>query len=103
MPSRRTSTSAATSTSGSARTHVFDTFTFGFEETEAGWIWFHAYPFTAETSTFIVECTPETWSALGFDELSSDDSMARLEEIFARHLDGHPLIDQRTGWAVPGG
>ncbi len=82
---------------------VFDTFTFGFEETQAGWIWFYAYPFTAETSTIIVECTPETWSALGFDELSSDDSTAVLEEIFARHLDGSPLINQlhglgRTPW-----
>jgi 2-polyprenyl-6-methoxyphenol hydroxylase-like FAD-dependent oxidoreductase len=82
---------------------VFDTFTFGFEETEAGWIWFHAYPFNAETSTFIVECTPETWSALGFDELSSDDSMAVLEKIFARHLNGNSLINQlhhlgRTPW-----
>src|SRR5688572_4221467 len=41
--------------------HVFDTFTFGFEETSAGWIWYHAYPFTADRSTFIVECSPETW------------------------------------------
>jgi 2-polyprenyl-6-methoxyphenol hydroxylase-like FAD-dependent oxidoreductase len=76
---------------------VFDTFTWAFEETEAGWIWFHGYPFTAETSTVIVECTPETWSALGFDVLSSDDSRAVLEKIFARHLDGNPLINQLDG------
>ena len=73
---------------------VFDTFTFGFEKTEAGWIWFHGYPFDAETSTVIVECTPETWSALGFNEHSPDDSLAVLEKIFARHLDGNPLINQ---------
>jgi 2-polyprenyl-6-methoxyphenol hydroxylase-like FAD-dependent oxidoreductase len=82
---------------------VFRTFTFGFEKTEAGWIWFHAYPFTDEASTFIVECTPETWTGLGFDELTGRDGCDRLAGIFAAHLDGEPLIDQRaesggTGW-----
>jgi 2-polyprenyl-6-methoxyphenol hydroxylase-like FAD-dependent oxidoreductase len=76
---------------------VFDTFTWAFEQTEAGWIWFHGYPFTAQTSTVIVECTQQTWSALGFDVLSSNDSRALLEQIFARHLDGNPLIDQLDG------
>jgi anthraniloyl-CoA monooxygenase len=80
--------------------YVFDTFTFGFERTEAGWIWFHAYPFNDEASTFIVECTPETWAGLGLDRPGSAD---RLSQIFAAHLDGAPLIDQRaetggTGW-----
>jgi 2-polyprenyl-6-methoxyphenol hydroxylase-like FAD-dependent oxidoreductase len=83
--------------------HVFRTFTFGFEKTPAGWIWFHAYPFTAHASTFIVECTPETWTALGLDGLGAEDGCARLQEIFAAHLDGHTLVDQRadlggTGW-----
>ena len=83
--------------------HVFRTFTFGFEKTEAGWIWFHAYPFTDEASTFIVECTPETWAGLGFDELDGRDGCDLLARIFAAHLDGEPLIDQRaesggTGW-----
>jgi anthraniloyl-CoA monooxygenase len=90
--------------------HEFRTFTFGFERTPAGWIWFHAYPFTEPVhpepraadrmSTFIVECQPATWSALG---LGGPDHCARLAEIFADHLAGQPLIDQRsdsggTGW-----
>ncbi|WP_229071128.1 FAD-dependent monooxygenase [Actinoplanes sp. DH11] len=83
--------------------HVFDTFTFGFERTEAGWIWYHAYPFDDTTSTFIVECQPSTWAALGFDTLDGRAGSARLQEIFADHLHGAPLIDQRaeiggTGW-----
>ena len=83
--------------------HVFKTFRFGFEKTPAGWIWFHAYPFTDQQSTFIVECRPETWAALGFDRMEADEGCTRLEEIFAAHLDGHPLIDHRaevggTGW-----
>ncbi|HET6529143.1 MAG TPA: FAD-dependent monooxygenase [Actinoplanes sp.] len=83
--------------------HVFRTFTFGFEKTPAGWIWFHAYPFTAEQSTFIVECRPETWTALGFHRMDAQAGCARLAEIFAAHLDGQPLIDHRAevggaGW-----
>jgi anthraniloyl-CoA monooxygenase len=82
---------------------VFRTFTFGFEKTEAGWIWFHAYPFTDEASTFIVECSLPTWAGLGFDRLTGRDGCDRLAGIFAAHLDGEPLIDQRaesggTGW-----
>ena len=34
----------ATSSSGSAPARVFDAFTFAFEQTEAGWVWAHAYP-----------------------------------------------------------
>jgi anthraniloyl-CoA monooxygenase len=73
---------------------VFDAFTFAFEETDAGWIWFHAYRFNADTSTFIVECSPETWKGLGFNEVGSDESIALLEEIFSPYLDGLPLISQ---------
>ena len=83
--------------------HVFRTFRFGFVETHAGWIWFHAYPFTDGLSTFIVECRPETWSALGFDQLDAQRGTAKLAQIFAEHLDSQPLIDHRaevggTGW-----
>jgi len=38
-----------------------DAFTFIFEQTEHGWIWAHAYQFDANTATFIVECSQETW------------------------------------------
>jgi 2-polyprenyl-6-methoxyphenol hydroxylase-like FAD-dependent oxidoreductase len=70
---------------------VFDVFTFAFVQTAAGWIWCHAYGFDDEASTFIVECSPETWTGLGFDRLGEDDAIALLEELFAPHLDGHRL------------
>jgi anthraniloyl-CoA monooxygenase len=75
---------------------VFDAFTFAFEETSAGWIWFHAYRFNNDTSTFIAECSPQTWKGLGFDELGSDESIALLEDIFESYLDGHSLINQMS-------
>ena len=78
-------------------TALFDAFTFGFEETPAGWIWFHAYRFDADTSTLIAECAPQTWDGLGFGGLDPDATTARLESIFARHLGGHGLINQARG------
>ena len=72
---------------------LFESFMFAFEETPAGWIWFYSYPYNADTTTFIVECSPETWRGLGLDVLGPDESLALLEQIFARHLDGQPLMN----------
>jgi 2-polyprenyl-6-methoxyphenol hydroxylase-like FAD-dependent oxidoreductase len=71
---------------------VFDAFTFGLVPTPAGWIWFHAYGYSPDRSTFIVECSPETWKGLGFDRLNAEQSLSRLENIFQEHLDGHRLL-----------
>ncbi len=74
--------------------HVFDAFTYAFEQTPAGWIWLHAYYLDAERSTCIVECSPETWEGLGFHTLGIDQSIRLLEQIFARQLRGRALINQ---------
>lgn len=77
---------------------VFTRFTFAFEHTAAGWIWFHAYPsITGKISTCIVECQPQTWQGLGFDSLDNLENLRLLENIFARRLDGHSLISNTRG------
>jgi 2-polyprenyl-6-methoxyphenol hydroxylase-like FAD-dependent oxidoreductase len=76
---------------------VFDRFTFAFEETPAGWIWFHAYPSSPRISTCIVECSPETWHGLGLDQAAGEDGVPMLEKIFAEALDGHSLISTVRG------
>ncbi|MFE6487419.1 FAD-dependent monooxygenase [Streptomyces sp. NPDC057757] len=73
-------------------TRVLDSFTFSFVETEHGWIWCYAYPFSGEHSTCVVECSPETWAGLGLDTASEGDGLALLEKLFADLLDGHGLI-----------
>jgi len=73
-------------------TRLFDAFAFLFEKTEHGWVWAHAYKFDATHSTFIVECSPETWEGLGLDKMEQNESSAFCEKLFARHLDGHALI-----------
>jgi anthraniloyl-CoA monooxygenase len=68
-----------------------DAFTFVFEDTSHGTIWIHAYQFETETSTVIVECSPQTWDGLGFANLDVDQTIARCEEIFADFLGGAKL------------
>lgn len=69
-----------------------DAFTFIFEETALGWIWAHAYQFDAETATFIVECSEETFERYGFGSMSQKESIRVCEEIFAGYLGGHKLV-----------
>jgi anthraniloyl-CoA monooxygenase len=69
-----------------------DAFTFIFEQTEHGWIWAHAYQFDTNTATFIVECSEETWRRAGFDRLTTGETIAACEKIFARNLGTHKLM-----------
>jgi anthraniloyl-CoA monooxygenase len=75
---------------------TFDAFTFAFEKTEAGWIWAHAYRFADDCSTFIVESSEQTWRGLGFDTMDQGQVIAECERIFARQLDGQPLLSNAT-------
>ncbi|MEM1041270.1 MAG: bifunctional salicylyl-CoA 5-hydroxylase/oxidoreductase [Bacteroidota bacterium] len=71
----------------------FEAFTFDFRETEHGWFQAHAYQFSDDTSTFIVECTDETWRAAGLDRTDKAESIAFCETLFADTLGGHRLLD----------
>jgi 2-polyprenyl-6-methoxyphenol hydroxylase-like FAD-dependent oxidoreductase len=68
-------------------------FRFAFERTPPGWVWFHAYPSAADVGTCIVECAPSTWHGLGLDRLDPADGCRLLEDVFARQLAGHRLIN----------
>ncbi|MDH7798183.1 MULTISPECIES: bifunctional salicylyl-CoA 5-hydroxylase/oxidoreductase [unclassified Beijerinckia] len=71
---------------------LFDAFTFDFQRTEHGWFQSHIYKFDAETSTFIIETTEETYLAHGLDKMSQDESIAFCEKLFAETLEGAPLM-----------
>ena len=79
---------------------VFDAFTFLYAKSHAGWIWCHAYAIDEHTSTFIVECTTDTWAGLGFDTLSARDGIPLLEELFGARLGGEPLRSKSPADAV---
>jgi anthraniloyl-CoA monooxygenase len=76
----------------------FPAFTFYFTRDEHGLWRVHAYQYEPGRSTFIVECRDETWRAAGLDRASEDDTRAFLERLFARELDGHRLVTNRSIW-----
>jgi anthraniloyl-CoA monooxygenase len=73
-------------------TRLFDAFNFLFEKTEHGWFQAHVYKFDEQTTTFIVETPEPVWKAHGLDQADTAASIAFCEKLFARHLDGHPLL-----------
>ncbi|MFI4884958.1 MAG: bifunctional salicylyl-CoA 5-hydroxylase/oxidoreductase [Steroidobacterales bacterium] len=72
-------------------TQSFEAFTFAFERTEHGWFQIHAYQFSRDLSTVIVETREETWKLQGLDRLDTAGSIAFCQQLFARYLDGHAL------------
>nr|WP_297385769.1 bifunctional salicylyl-CoA 5-hydroxylase/oxidoreductase [uncultured Roseateles sp.] len=73
-------------------TKLFDAFTFDFQKTEWGWFQAHAYRFDETHSTFIVETPEPVWKAAGLEDMSKEDGIAFCERLFAKVLEGHPLI-----------
>jgi anthraniloyl-CoA monooxygenase len=72
-------------------TRPFAEFTFAFAQTEHGWFQIHAYQFSADLSTVIIETREETWRAHGLDSFSTEQSIAFCERLFADYLGGHRL------------
>lgn len=88
-------------------TKVFDALTFLFEESEHGWFGVHAYPYSTEASTFIVETDETAWRRAGFEHhveaalapgASDLRSVAYCQALFARHLNGHALLANNSKW-----
>jgi anthraniloyl-CoA monooxygenase len=73
-------------------TQKFPAFTFAFERTAHGWFQIHAYQFSKDLSTVIVETREETWLAHGLDQASTEQSIAFCEGLFGKYLGGAPLL-----------
>jgi anthraniloyl-CoA monooxygenase len=71
---------------------LFHGLTLGFREAGAGLFIYHAYRFDERTSTFIVECPPETWTRAGFERMSDAETCAYLAQVFKDDLEGQPLL-----------
>ncbi|MDQ3336861.1 MAG: FAD-dependent monooxygenase [Myxococcota bacterium] len=76
----------------------YDAFTFLFKETPHGLFRVHAYRYHEQGSTFIVECTHETWRAAKLDEADEDATVRILEDVFAAELRGHHFVKNRSIW-----
>lgn len=79
-------------------TKPLDAFTYFFRSTPHGTIVAHTYQYEAGMSTWIFECSDETWQKHGFEVTNEADTIAKISEIFAAELDGHPLISNKSHW-----
>jgi len=79
-------------------TKRFDAFTFYFNRDAHGLWRAHCYQYMPGTSTFIVECTEETWTRAGLADATEADTIAYCERVFAEELDGAKLISNMSLW-----
>jgi anthraniloyl-CoA monooxygenase len=79
-------------------TKPLDAFTYFFRSTPHGTIVAHSYQYEEGMSTWIFECSDETWQKHGFEVTNEADTIAKIAEIFAAELDGHPLISNKSHW-----
>jgi anthraniloyl-CoA monooxygenase len=77
---------------------TFDALSLLFREYQGGSYVAHAYRYSQDTSTFIVECDAETWRQAGFAAMSEEESRAWCEQVFAEELQGQPLLTNRSLW-----
>lgn len=76
----------------------FDAFTFDFRRDEHGLWRLHAYRYSDDRSTFIIETTDETLARSGLANASEAETIAYCEALFAERLEGHSLIANRSIW-----
>lgn len=76
----------------------FHGLTLTFRETQAGVFAAHSYKFDPTTSTFIVECDPQTWDNAGFGKMSDEETRAYLAEVFEPDLSPQLLLSNNSKW-----
>jgi protodeoxyviolaceinate monooxygenase len=54
----------------------------------------HAYKYSNDMSTFVVECSEETYLNAGLDKLSDEESATFIAQVFEDELEGHTLLGQ---------
>nr|HPJ10797.1 FAD-dependent monooxygenase [Flavobacterium sp.] len=79
-------------------TKPLDAFTYFFKTTVYGTFVAHTYQYEEGMSTWIFECTENTWQNAEFETADESDTIQKLSAIFAEELDGHELISNKSHW-----
>lgn len=79
-------------------TKPLDAFTYFFRTTPHGVIVAHTYQYEPGMSTWIFECSDETWQKHGFEITNEQDTITKMQDIFKEELDGHALISNKSHW-----
>ncbi|MFF4605102.1 bifunctional salicylyl-CoA 5-hydroxylase/oxidoreductase [Streptomyces sp. NPDC001339] len=77
---------------------AFDAFRFEIAETEYGIVQLHAYPYSRDSSTVIVEMREEIWRAAGLERADERESAVWCAKVFAEALGGRPLRGNKSSW-----
>jgi len=78
--------------------HLFHGLTLTFRENTAGTFAAHSYKFNQDTSTFIVECDPQTWQKAGFDEMTDEETREYVAAVFVKDLESEALLSNNSKW-----
>ncbi|MCT1531926.1 FAD-dependent monooxygenase [Sphingobacterium daejeonense] len=79
-------------------TKPLDAFTYFFKNTAYGPFVAHSYQYEEGKSTWVIETTEDSFQKAGFVVDDEEGTRKKLEEIFAKELDGHPLLTNRSHW-----
>ena len=71
---------------------VFDTITHIIKQTDTGTFTAECYVYNDLHSSFIPNCSDETWRKSGFDDMSIDEAVRYMSDVFKDELDGKPLL-----------
>ena len=77
---------------------LFHGLTLTFRENDAGIFSAHSYKFNQTTSTFIVECDPQTWEQADLATMNEADTRAYVEQVFAPDLQSQSLLSNNSKW-----
>lgn len=72
--------------------HIFDAFTMMFRKHEGFVFAGEGYRFSDTMSTFIAQCTADTWEAAGLSSMSVEESTAFVADVFSDELKGCSVI-----------
>lgn len=78
--------------------HPFEALSLIFRESDGGVFVAHAYRYSDELSTCIVECDADTFERSGLGEMTDAEQRAYCERVFAEDLGGQPLLSNRSAW-----
>jgi 2-polyprenyl-6-methoxyphenol hydroxylase-like FAD-dependent oxidoreductase len=76
----------------------FGGLTMAFRTVPAGTFVAHAYNYSADLATFVVECDPGTFERAGLARMPEPEALAYLAGVFAAELDGRPLLGRDFRW-----
>ena len=77
---------------------AFNSLTLTFRETDVGVFCAHHYRYRPDMSTFLVEVEDGTWQRAGFATMSPEDTQRYCERVFAKDLEGHPILSNQSHW-----